>query len=309
VSPRATLVVNPTAGKGRAETKLGEVAATLSAGGWDVEVRRSRTFAEAESIVADTVAHGVDALVVMGGDGMMHLGLNHAAKARAGGDHRTTLGLVPAGTGNDLCRGLGLDPDDAVAAARAIVAGKVTEIDLARVNDRYVGAVLATGFDALVNQRANALPWPRGQARYVVATMAELRVFTPLSYRLEVDGRVRELSAMLVAVGNTPSYGGGMRICPDASPTDGQLDITIIHPVSRFKLLQLLPQMFSGRFARDPCVEQLRATTVRVEGARVIGYGDGERLDPTPLQVQVAPRALAIFAPHPSPGAGLGPAR
>ena len=294
---RATLVVNPTAGKGRAQAKLAQVSATLSAAGWVLDVRRSSSFAGAQSMVASAVADGVDALVVMGGDGMMHLGLNAVARARAGGDHRTTLGLVPAGTGNDLCRGLGLDPSDPVAAARVIVAGNLTEIDLARVNDRYVGAVLATGFDALVNQRANALPWPRGQARYVVATVAELRVFSPLSYRLEVDGQVRELSAMLVAIGNTSSYGGGMRICPDASPTDGQLDVTIIHPVSRFKLLRLLPQMYSGRFARDPCIEQLRATTIQVQGAGVIGYGDGERVDGAPLRVRVAPRALAIFSP------------
>lgn len=305
MSRRATLVVNPTAGKGRAQTKLAEVTETLSTAGWVLNVRRSHTFAEAESIAAAAVADGVDALVVMGGDGMMHLGVNAVARARARGDRRTTLGLVPAGTGNDLCRGLGLDPGDPVAAARVVTAGNVTEIDLAGVNDRFVGAVLATGFDALVNQRANALPWPRGQARYVVATIAELRTFSALRYRLEVDGRVRELAAMLVAIGNTSSYGGGMRICPDASPTDGQLDVTIIHPVSRFKLLQLLPQMYSGRFARDPCVEQLRASTVQVEGAGVIGYGDGERVDRAPLRVRVAPGALAIFAP----GAGLGAAR
>jgi len=306
---RATLVVNPTAGRGRAQAKLAEVSATLSAAGWVLDVRRSASFAQAESMAVGAVADGVDALVVMGGDGMMHLGLNAVARARAGGDHRTTLGLVPAGTGNDLCRGLGLDPGDPVAAARGVVAGNVAEIDLAGVNDRYVGAVLATGFDALVNQRANALPWPRGKARYVVATVAELRVFAPLSYRLEVDGQVRELSAMLVAIGNTSSYGGGMRICPDASPTDGQLDVTIIHPVSRFKLLQLLPQMYSGRFARDPCIEQLRATTVQVEGPGVTGFGDGERVDAAPLRVRVAPRALAIFSPLGSRGITLGAAR
>jgi len=309
VSRRATLVVNPTAGKGRAQAQLAAVTATLSAAGWGLDVRRSQTFAEAESIMSGAVADGVDALVVMGGDGMMHLGINAVARARAGGDRRTTLGLVPAGTGNDLCRGLGLDPADPVAAARAIIAGNLTEIDLAGVNDSYVGAVLATGFDARVNQRANALPWPRGHARYVVATVAELRVFSPLRYRLEIDGRVRELPAMLVAIGNTTSYGGGMRICPDASPTDGELDVTIIHPVSRFKLLQLLPQMYSGRFARDPCVEQLRATAVQVEGAGVVGYGDGERVDPAPLRVRVAPRALEIFAPEAPPEVGLGAAR
>ena len=114
-----------------------------------------------------------------------------------------------------------------------------------RVNAHFVGAVLATGFDALVNGRANALPWPKGSMRYPLATLAELRVFSPLSYRLTIDGQSRAGSDVR-RVGNTCSYGGGMRICPQADPTDGLLDITIIHPVSRLKLLRLMPLMYSG---------------------------------------------------------------
>ena len=192
------------------------------------------------------------------------------ATAHRAGDRRTTLGLIPAGTGNDLCRGIGLDPDDPPAAAAVIAAGHTRPIDVIRIGDRYVGGVLATGFDALVNRRANAMAWPRGSSRYTLATLAELRVFSPLRYRLVLDGEVREQEAMLVAVGNTGSYGGGMRICPQADPFDGQLDVTIIHPVGRLKLLRLLPEMFSGKFARDACVEQLRVREVTVEG---IGAG------------------------------------
>ena len=121
------------------------------------------------------------------------------AAAHQSGGSRTTLGLIPAGTGNDLCRGIGLDPQNAVAAA-VIAAGYRPFIDLAQVGDTFVGAVLATGFDALVNRRANQVPWPKGSTRYALATMAELRVFSPLQYRLSLDGEVRELQAMLVAV-------------------------------------------------------------------------------------------------------------
>jgi len=236
---------------------------------------------------------------VMGGDGMMHLGVNTSARAHLGTGSRTTLGLIPAGTGNDLCRGIGLDPDDSVAAAEVIARGYTRAIDLGRIGVTYVAAVLATGFDALVNRRANAMAWPRGSMRYTIAALAELRVFEPLRYRLTLDGEVRELSSMLVAVGNTSSYGGGMKICPAADPYDGLLDVTIVHPVSRLKLLQLLPQMFSGRFARDACVEQLRAREVTVEGAGLVGFGDGEMLGATPLTVISVPRALPVFVPHP----------
>ncbi len=170
-------------------------------------------------------------------------------------------------------------------------------MDLMRVGEQFVGTVLATGFDAMVNRRANELTWPRGPARYVLATLAELRVFSPLHYRMTLDGEVREQRAMLVAVGNTRAYGGGMRICPDADPFDGRLDVTIIHPVSRSRLVRLLPEMFSGRFVRDPCVEQLRVIEITVEGPGLVGFGDGEMLGTAPLTARLVPAALPVFVP------------
>jgi diacylglycerol kinase (ATP) len=98
-------------------------------------------------------------------------------------------------------------------------------------------------------------------------------------------------------VGNTTSYGGGMKICPDADVSDGLLDVTIVHPVPRVKLLQLLPLMYSGRFVRDPCVEQLRAREVLVEGPGLVGFGDGELIAAAPLRVSSADAALPVLVP------------
>ena len=291
------LVVNPSSGKGRALELLPAVAGILRDGGHDLQILLSRDFVEARALSAAAVADGVDVLAVMGGDGMMHLGVNVCAAAQSAGDRRTTLGLVPAGTGNDLCRGLGMDPKDAETGARVIAHGRSRSMDLMRVGDRFVGTVLATGFDALVNRRANELTWPRGSSRYTLATLAELRVFSPLRYRLTLDGEVREQRAMLVAVGNTGAYGGGMRICPDADPFDGRLDVTIIHPVNRFTLLRLLPEMFSGTFVRDPCVEQLRVSEITVEGPGLVGFGDGEMIAAAPLTACVVPKGLPVFVP------------
>ena len=291
------LLVNPSAGKGRALEILPDVAGSLRDGGANLEILLSRDFAEAKSMAQQAIVDGVDVLAVMGGDGMMHLGVNTLAAAHAEGRSRTTLGLIPAGTGNDLCRGIGLPPKDAVAAAQVIAAGHSRSIDLARVAETYVAAVLATGFDALVNRRANQMPWPRGSTRYALAVMAELRVFSPLHYRLTLDGQIRELPAMLVAIGNTSSYGGGMLICPQADPYDGLLDVTIIHPVSRLKLLRLFPEMYSGKFVRDACVEQLRVREATVEGPGLVGFGDGEMLGAAPLRVCSVPRALPVFVP------------
>jgi len=297
VSRRVTLVVNPSAGKGRAQELLPLVAGQFRDAGLALQILLSRDFAEAQQMTRAAVADGVDVLAVMGGDGMMHLGVNTCAAHHLLRGHSTTLGLIPAGTGNDLCRGVGLDPKNPVAAAAVIAAGRSMPIDLIRVNGRFVGAVLGTGFDALVNGRANAMPWPKGSMRYPLATLAELRVFSPLHYRLTLDGELRELDAMFVAIGNTTSYGGGMRICPNADPTDGELDVTIIHPVGRLKLLRLLPLMYSGRFARDPCVEQLRAREITVEGPGLVGYGDGELISAAPLQVSVIAKALPLYVP------------
>jgi diacylglycerol kinase (ATP) len=298
VTRQIRLVVNPSAGKGRALEMLPQVAGKLRDGGADLQILLSRDFAEAQFMSRHAFDDSVDVLAVMGGDGMMHLGVNTAAAAHLAGSSRTTLGLIPAGTGNDLCRGIGLDPQDAAGAASVIAAGHARSIDLARVGDTYVGAVLATGFDALVNRRANQMPWPRGSTRYAVAVMAELRVFSPLHYRLTLDGEVREQEAMLVAVGNTRSYGGGMLICPNADPYDGLLDVTIIHPVGRLKLLRLFPEMYSGRFVRDSCVEQLRVSEVMIEGPGLVGFGDGEMLGAAPLRVCSVPRAVPVFVPR-----------
>jgi diacylglycerol kinase (ATP) len=287
------LVVNPSSGKGRAQQLLPEVAGLFRDTGHPLDVLLSRSVEEARAMAADAVESGVGTLVVMGGDGMMHLGLNVVAAHPGVSD----LGLIPAGTGNDLCRGLGMDVRDPVAAALAIASGPARPIDVLQVNDTFVGGVVATGFDALVNARANAMARPKGSLRYAVAALAEIASFDPLPYRLVVDGEVRELDAMLLAVGNSPYYGGGMKICPDADPADGLLDVTIVHSASRAKLLQLLPQTFSGRFVRDPCVERLRATTVRVERADLAGYGDGEPLPTGDLDIAVRPGLLCVYAP------------
>lgn len=296
-----TLLVNPAAGKGRAQGLLAEISGLLRDElGDDVVILMSRSYVEAEQMAAQAVADG-GPLVVMGGDGMMHLGINACAESPV------TLGMIPAGTGDDLCRGMGLDARNPMAAARHITSTDTRKVDLLRVTsparERFVGTIVATGFDSQVNRRANTMAWPRGSMRYSIATAAELRTFQPLHYRLEVDGVPRELDAMLVAVGNTETYGGGMPMCLGADPTDGLLDLTIIHAVGRAELLRLLPKLRAGKlFQSHPAVEQLRAREVVVDGVSpqrskpLRGMGDGEPLGATPLTIRIVPDALTIFA-------------
>jgi len=319
--PVLTLVVNPSAGLGRARTLLPKVVAELvtSMPEADVRVHLAASLDEATAYCRRAVTNArpaegerrADALLVMGGDGMMHLGANSCAGTTV------PLGLIPAGTGNDSCRGLGLPPANPVAAARLVIFGLTRQIDLARVDGALVGngsprhvlSIVSTGFDALVNLRANRTEFPRGRLRYAWSALVELAAFESRQYRLTIDGRQRDLPAVLVAVGNAGYLGGGMAMCPFADVTDGQLDVTIVHPVSRATFIRLLPSMFTGGFVRDPAVELVRAHRVVVDGDGLYGMADGDELGPVPLSVSVEPGALTIFTPPPRRTLGLRPSR
>jgi diacylglycerol kinase (ATP) len=228
---------------------------------------------------------------VVGGDGMVHL----AVQALAGTD--TSLGLIPAGTGNDVARYLDIPRGDPQRAADVVVGSRIRSIDLARTAGRYFVTVLAAGFDSRVNERANAMTWPRGRLRYSLATLAELRVFEPMGYTLEMDGQVRRLDAMLVAVGNGPSFGGGLRITHDAELDDGLLDVVVIKPMSKPDLIRTYPKLYNGGHTRHRQYEHHRVRTVTVAATGVVGYADGERVGALPLTVEVVPRALKVLVP------------
>ena len=241
-------------------------------------------------ISPSVVASGADAVALIGGDGTIHLGAQVLAKSGM------PFGVIPAGTGNDFARGIGVPLKDPVAAADLIVAGKTRTVDLAVAKDEYITTVVAGGFDSLVNRRANAMSWPKGNSRYTVATLAELRTFKPLEYVVTVDGEVIETKAMLVAVGTGPTYGGGLQICAGAEIDDGLLDVTIIQPVSRLTLLQMFPKLSKGTHVGHPMLRTSRGRSVRLESPGITAYGDGEVLGPLPVDIAIAPGALTVFA-------------
>lgn len=285
------LLVNPTAGRGRG-ARAGRVAAErLTAAGIAVRVLQGRDVREAADLAGEAVADGAGALVVVGGDGMVHLGVQAVVGTS------TPLGVVPAGTGNDLARALGLPLRDPLGAAEVVVAGARRRIDLGRSEGQWFAGVVAAGFDARVNDRVNRMRWPRGPRRYDLATLAELGVFRPITYRMELDGETTELDAMLVAVGNIPSYGGGLRITPDASLDDGEFDVVVVAPVSKATLVRVFPRVRRGTHLAHPAVSVRRARSVRLDAAGVTAYVDGERLGPLPRSFEVVPAAVEVFTP------------
>ncbi len=292
-----TLVVNERSGGGRAGRMLPKVARRLreQIPTAELHIISSSSWTEAEKLTraAALEARPGDALLVMGGDGMAHLGLNAAAGTEA------TLGLIPAGTGNDFARGVGV-PRTVDEAVGVIVAGRIRTVDLARISNdtfprRYVGAVVSTGYDARVNRSTNHIRLRLGALSYGYIALRELASFSPLHYDMIIDGVRRRQEAMLVAVSNTGIFGGGMRIAPEADPTDGLLDVTVVGPVSRTTLLRLLPAMYSGAFVRHPCVEQFPARSIELAGGGLFVMGDGEELGEVPVRVECVPGVLKVF--------------
>jgi diacylglycerol kinase (ATP) len=287
-------VVNPSAGKGRAAKQVAAVAGRLRDGGASVSILVGSDAADAIVVTRKAVADGVDALVALGGDGMVHLALN----AVAGTD--TPLGIIPAGTGNDLAATLGLPVKDAVAAA-GIVSDRLNTngawpMDAIKVGEKWFGCVLGAGFDSRVNDRANRMTWPKGKSRYNIAMLAELGVFAPLPFDLVVDGERITTEAMLVAIGNAKSYGAGMKVTPDADVTDGLMDVMILGPVSKPEFLKTFPKVFKGTHTTHPAVTMRRAKIVELSSPGVTAYADGEYLADLPIRCECVPGAVRILA-------------
>ena len=284
------LLTNPTSGRGTGARVHGAVLRRLRDAGLGVRDLRGRDADESLDLARDAVADGVDGLVVVGGDGMVHLALQAVATTS------TALGIIPAGTGNDVARYFDLPRKDPVAAADVVVRGATRRVDLARSGSKHFATVMSAGFDALVNERANRMRWPRGRARYNLATLAELPVLRPRSYVLELDGVVRRVEAVLVAVGNGPSFGGGLRITHGADLADGLLDVVLIGPVGKMELVRTFPKLYDGSHVTHPQYERHRARTVTVASAGIVGYADGERFGPLPLTVECVPGAVQVWS-------------
>jgi diacylglycerol kinase (ATP) len=291
------VLTNPAAGRGGHREVLSVVLRELGTAGRPVRLLEASTSEEAEKACHRAVADGAAAVVAIGGDGTVHQALQAVA------ERPVAFGVVPAGTGNDFAACTGVPPEPVAAAtaiADALRAGRQVPLDLARAvgtdgEVRWFGAVLAAGFDAMVNERANRMRWPRGPRRYDLAVLIEMVRPRPRLYALEMDGTSRTFEGTLVAVGNCASYGGGMRIVPDADPGDGFLDVIIAEPLGRAALARLKPRLRRGTHVTDPRVTTFRARQVRLHADGIVAYADGERIGPLPLEVTCVPGAVRLL--------------
>jgi diacylglycerol kinase (ATP) len=303
---RVVVAINPTAAFGRNKSVGSAVIERVREAGHEAVELVRPDFSSLLAASHEAVARRPDAFVVVGGDGMVNLGAN--VTARTG----VPLGIVPAGTGNDMARALGIPHEDPDAATRVLLealSAEPIEIDagLIRFTDdetglageRWFACSLSAGFDALVNERANRLRFPSGASRYVVALFVELARLRRIAYEITLDGVSERTDAALVSVGNGVSLGGGMKITPDAMLDDGRFDVLVVQPLTRFAFLRIFPRVFSGTHVTDPRVRVERVSRIRLDSPGVTAYADGERIATLPVDIEAVAGALQVLAPQP----------
>jgi diacylglycerol kinase (ATP) len=283
------MVVHPASGLGRAGRIAGTVADRLRTAVSDLVTVEANPVEDSHRLMHKARDAGLDLLVVVGGDGSAHQGVQFCA------DTGVALAVVPAGTGNDLARTLAGAQEDPLAATDALVEaiknGEQRTIDLGRVKDGpWFAGVLCAGFDSAVNERANRMRWPSGPRRYDLAILAELAKLKSGRLTVTEDTGATELDATQIAVGNIPYYGGGIPICPAADPADGLFDVTLVRRASRFELVRMLPGLRTGNHVNHPMVTTSRTRQIRLgEANGWVAYADGERIGPTRRPASVRP--------------------
>ncbi len=297
---RYTLLVNPRAGGG-AEAAADAARAVLHEAGHAVEVVGSDGPAATAEAVGAACDRG-DVVVAVGGDGTAS-SLAGLVAARGG-----VMGLVPAGRGNDFARMLGV-PARPADAARVLLTGRSEQVDLigctlpGRQAECVLGSVYA-GVDARAVELVEQMHWLPGFLQYPVAGIRALASCTPLDVEVVVDGVAHSFGAATVVVANSAYYGAGMRIAPDASVTDGLLDVVVVASSSRRALITAMPTIYSGRHVLRDDVVVLRGRVVEVHGSPRVPMGaDGEPLpdlplrDAPPARIEALPGALRVLVP------------
>jgi diacylglycerol kinase (ATP) len=230
----------------------------------------------------------ISGVYVIGGDGMVHLAVQELA------NRDIPLALIPAGTGNDFARSLNLPLDDPLQLLETYATTSPTHLDLGLVNNKIFADILSTGFDSVVNERANRMRVIKGRMKYNIAILLELSTFKPKNYEFRVDSVSFTTKAMLIAVSNGISYGGGMKVTPNAELDDGLFDIMVLGPVSKIEFLKVFPKVFSGGHISHPAVKIIRGKEVSIT-SDAVAYADGERIGNLPIKAKVLPRALLTW--------------
>jgi YegS/Rv2252/BmrU family lipid kinase len=286
------LIVNPSAGGGRAGRSLPGVEAALRRLELEYRLERTRSIEHARELAQDAAAAG-DTAVAFGGDGLI------GAVAGALHDSGGVLGVLPGGRGNDFARTLGI-PLDPPAACDVLASGVIRPLDLGEAGGRVFIGIASCGFDSDANRIANETRAVRGNLVYAYGALRALASWRPTTFSLRFDGgESRQAVGYTVAAANSKAYGGGMWLAPAAALDDGLLDVVIVGHVPKLRFLRLLPTVFKGEHVRQPNVEVLRAKEVEISAERPFTlYADGDPIASLPVKVRTLPGAVNVIVPR-----------
>lgn len=287
----ACLLVNPSAGGGRAAAALPGVEAELRRLGVAFRTEQTVSLEHARGLASGAAAAG-EAVVTLSGDGLVGSvvgALRHVPGA--------LLGVLPGGRGNDLARVLGIGADP-VAACAVLAAGHARDLDIGEVDGSSFIGIASFGFDSEANRIANEAPAALGRLVYLYAALRAVARWKPAVFAIELDGVPHRFSGWSVAAANSRAYGGGMFVAPDAELDDGLLDVVLSGATTRAHFLRSLPKVFKGTHVEDPSVEVRRGRELRVDADRPFTiYADGDPIADLPATIRIVPRALKVLCP------------
>ena len=288
---RASVIVNPSAGGGRAARALQGVEAELTRLGIEHHVQRTQSLEHAREL-ARAAADAGETAVAFGGDGVI------GAVADALKHSTGVLGVLPGGRGNDFARVLGIELEPR-AACSVLATGKVSELDLGQVGSKTFLSIASCCFDSDANRIANEARLFRGNLVYTYGALRALIAWRPARFEVVVDGgQPHVMVGYTVAAANSGAYGGGMLMAPDASVTDGRLDVVMVSHRSKLTFLRRLPTLFKGEHVRQREVQVVRGAEVRISADRPFTlYADGDPIAELPATVRVLPGAVKVLVP------------
>lgn len=295
--PNAVIIANPFAGGGRAHKSALEARRMLTTLGVKATLHSPESLSTLHAVTKRVVEENPSVILACGGDGTVHHILQSTIPAKI------TLGIIPSGTGNDIARNIGLPTTISESyfhkVASLIHQKHFDTVDASLISQgdatHWSLSVISAGFDSAVNERANRMKFGQGTMRYVASLLAELVPFNLHKFTVVIDGVTHTDPALLIAIGNGQSYGGGMRICPNASMTDGLLDVTWVGQAPRRTVLRLFPRIYSGRHIEHKLVKTYKATDVSITSHESVIYADGERIGTPPVHIKAMRHAAKVL--------------
>jgi YegS/Rv2252/BmrU family lipid kinase len=284
------LLVNPASGGGRSKSLLPRVENELDKRHVAFRVERTRSAEHAVDEALRAADLG-EIPAVMSGDGLIGI----VGGALAGTE--VPLGIVPGGRGNDLARVLDI-PADPAGAVSVLASRHARQIDVGEANGRRFLGIASAGFDSDCQDIANRTKLIRGRWVYAYSALRALASWKPARFTLRIGEENLRFTGWSVAAANSSTFGGGMRLAPEASLEDGEFDIVMVGESGKLHYISNLPKVFKGTHVENEEVRIVRARSLELSASRPFAlYADGEHITDLPASLRVIPKALSVLAP------------